>query len=198
MSASCSRLSQSQGFTLVELVVFISIVTVALAGVMTALSYTNKFSPDPEVHKQALVIAEGLMQEIQQVPFTYCDPNDANAATATAYTDCAANSEQLLTGPSPNTESRYNQTNPFDNVADYGGFSMPDASCAGICRVGDATPISGLSGYTANVVLTNVGGTGSFPGLPADAVIQVAITVTGPANTTVLLKGYRVRYAPRI
>lgn len=198
MSARCSPLLRHHGFTLVELVVFISIVTVALAGVMTALSYTNKFSPDPEVHKQALVIAEGLMQEIQQVPFTFCDPNDANAATATTYTDCAANSQQLLTGPSPNTESRYNQTNPFDNVADYGGFSMPDANCAGICRVGDATPITGLSGYSANVVLTNVGGTGSFPGLPADAVIQVAITVTGPANTTVLLKGYRVRYAPRI
>lgn len=196
MPVCCKR--ANAGFTLVELVVFISIVAVALTGVIIALSYTNKFSADPAVHKQALSIAEGLMQEIQQVPFTYCDPNDANAAVATSFAGCAAYAQSALTGPSPNTESRYNQANPLDNVADYGNFTMPDTACPGICRVGDATPITGLSAYRASVALSNVGGGAQFPGVPLDAAIQVVITVTGPANTRVVLQGYRVRAVPRI
>lgn len=187
-----------RGFTLVELIVFISIVSVAVAGVVGALSYVNRYSANPLVQKQALAIAEALLQEIQQTAFSYCDPNDAQAATASAYSGCASVSQQSITGPSPSSESRYNQSNSFDNVADYGNFSMPDDSCAGICLLGDATPLAGLSGYTAGVVLTKVGGSAAFPGLVNDAALQITVTVTGPANTRVVLKGYRVRYAPKV
>lgn len=187
-----------RGFTLVELVVFIAIVSVAVAGVVGALSFINRTSANPLVQRQAMAIAEALLQEIQQANFTYCDPNDANASTATSYAGCASTSQQSLTGPSPNSESRYNQSNPFDHVADYGNFVMPDANCPGICLLGDASPLAGLSGYAAAVNLTAVGGSASFPGLAADAALQIRVTVTGPANTRVVLVGYRVRYAPRV
>lgn len=198
-SAACrSSRKVTRGFTLVELVVFISIVSVAVAGVVGALSYVNRSSANPLVQRQAMAIAEALLQEIQQTSFSYCDPNDTNAATATSYAGCAADSQQALTGPSPATESRYNQSNTFDNVADYGNFTMPDANCAGICLLGDATPINGLTGYVASVALAAVGGSSSFPGLSSDAALQITVTVTGPANTRVVLRGYRVRYAPRV
>lgn len=186
------------GFTLVELIVFISIVSVAVAGVVGALSFVNRSSANPLVQKQALAIAEALLQEIQQAAFSYCDPNDANAATATTYSGCASDSQQSLTGPSPASESRYNQSNAFDHVADYGNFSMPDTNCAGICLLGDATPLPGLSNYSASVALNQVGGSASFPSMSGDAALQITVTVTGPANTRVVLKGYRVRYAPRV
>ena len=188
---------KQKGATLVELVVFIAIIGVALAGVLGVLNYTTKFSASPMLRKQALAIGEALMQEIQQVPFTFCDPNDNNADTATSAADCA-NSQANLAGPSPNTETRYNQVNSFDNVSDYGGFSMPGGACTGICRIGDNTAIAGLNNYAANVVLANVGGGAAFPNVPNDAAIQITITVTGPASTRVVLRGYRVRYAPRI
>jgi MSHA pilin protein MshD len=202
--SSLSRLQTllQQGVTLVELVVFISIVSVCLAGVLGVLNYTTKFSADPLVRKQALAIGEALMQEIQQAPFTFCDPNDANADTANsaavAAGGCATNSQANLAGPSPNTETRYNQVNSFDNVADYGGFAMPDANCAGICRIGNNAAIAGLNNYAVGVALANVGGGAAFPNVPNDAAIEITITVAGPANTLVVLKGYRVRYAPRI
>lgn len=188
----------SAGFTLVELVVFISIVSIAVAGVVGSLSFVNRHSADPLVQKQALAIAEALAQEIQQVPFTYCDPNDANSGTATGYADCASNTQQSIVAPTPSGESRYNQANPLDNVGDYGGLQMPGGGCSGICRVGDSTALSGLNGYAATVALANVGGSAAFPGLAADAVVQVTITVTGPANTRAVVKEYRVRYVPRI
>ncbi|HEY0906211.1 MAG TPA: prepilin-type N-terminal cleavage/methylation domain-containing protein [Methylophilus sp.] len=198
MSTSNNPDRLAKGFTLVELVVFIVIVSIAMAGVLGVLNYTNRHSVDPLIQKQALAIAEALTQEIQQVPLTYCDPNDDNSGVATAYAGCATTTQQSLTGPSPSGESRYTQTNPFDNVADYGGFQMPAGACTGICRVGDSTSLNGLNGYRATVSLANVGGSAAFPGLAADAAIEITVTVTGPANTRVTLRGYRVRYAPRI
>lgn len=194
-----SQHNQSKGFTLVEMVVFISIISIAIAGVLSVLNLTSRNSANPLVRKQALVIAESLMQEIQQMPFTYCDPDDANALTAANTAGCAgASQDSSITGPTPNTESRYTPANPFDNVADYGGFTMPDANCAGICKPGDNTPIGGLTGYTATVALSRVGGAAPFAGFASDDVLKIDITVTGPVNTSVLVTGYRVRYAPKI
>jgi MSHA pilin protein MshD len=193
------------GVTLVELVVFMVIVSVALVGVLKVLEITNKGSADPLVRKQALSIAESLLLEVEQQPFTLCDPDDANAATAITTADCtggtAASQDKggaALSNPTPNTESRYSATNPLDNVADYGGFTMPDANCAGICSPGDNTPLLGLGAYTASVTITRVGASGPFAAFPLSAVLQIAVRVTGPANTDVTLTGYRVRYAPNI
>lgn len=185
------------GFSLVEMVVFIVIVTTAIAGVIGALAFMSGHSADPLARKQAIAIAESLMQEIQQMPFTFCDPDDPNASTANGTADCTT-SQANLNGPSPATESRYGAANPFDNVADYGGFTMPGGGCTGICRIGEATAIEGLNAYSAAVAITQAGGAGAFAGLPADAVLKIVVTVNGPASTTIRLTGFKVRYAPRM
>ncbi|MDD2832444.1 MAG: type II secretion system protein [Methylotenera sp.] len=192
--------THTRGVTLVELVVFIVIISVALVGILKVLEITNRGSADPLIRKQALAIAESLLLEIQQQSFTYCDPNDANASTATSIAACAATAQDPnpagtgnIAGPFPNTESRYSNTNPFDNVADYGGFTMPSAECAGICHAGDATPLAGLNNYSASVSITRAGG--AFA-LANDAALKINVTVTGPGNTEVSIAGYRVRYAP--
>ena len=190
------------GVTLVELVVFIVIMGVALAGVLKVLEVTSRNSADPLIRKQALSIAESLLMEIQQQPFTFCDPEDANASSANSHTDCATQTQDTdpsgsgaMTGPFPNTESRYSNTDPFDNVADYGGFTMPNAQCAGICIPGDTTPLTDLEAYSASVTINRAG---SVLGLSNDSVLRINVSVTGPANTLVTLSGYRVRYAPHI
>ncbi|WP_036303067.1 type IV pilus modification PilV family protein [Methylotenera sp. L2L1] len=197
----CKAAFQS-GVTLVELVVFIVIMGVALAGVLKVLEITSRNSADPLVRKQALSIAESLLLEIQQQSFTFCDPEDANASTAANHASCATQSQDTnpagagaITGPFPNTESRYSNTDPYDNVADYGGFTMPNAQCAGICNPGNNTPLAGLNAYAATVTITRAGG---VLGLNNDAALRITVSVTGPANTVVTLTGYRVRYAPNI
>jgi MSHA pilin protein MshD len=189
------------GVTLIELIVFIMIVGVALAGVLKALQVANRDSADPLIRKQSLSIAESLLQEIQQQPFTFCDPDDANANGATSTSDCTISQDKggaLLATPSPATESRYDVSNPFDNVADYGGFSMPGSGCTGICLPGNSTPLAGLAGYTVNVAIARAGAAAPFASLPLDAVLKITVNVSGPANTTVTLSGYKVRYAPNI
>ncbi len=193
--------SRQSGVTLIELVVFMVIVSVALAGVLKVLDITNRGSVDPLVRKQALSIAESLLLEIEQQPFTYCDPDDVNVSTATSTAACTNSQDKggaALTSPSPNSESRYSTTDPFDNVADYGGFTMPGGGCTGICSPGDITPLSGLTGYAVTVAVTRAGAAAPFVSLASDEALKISVRVTGPANTDVTLIGYRVRYAPNI
>jgi len=187
------------GVTLIELIVFMVIVSTCVAGVLKVLEVTTRASADPLISKQALAIAESLLLEVEQQAFTYCDPDDANAATASSAASCSNSQDKggaALTSATPGSESRYSSTNPFDNVADYGGFTMPGAGCSGICNPGDNTPIAGLTGYQASVTITRVGASAPFAGFPLDAVLKIAVQVTAPGNTQVNLTGYRFRYAP--
>lgn len=186
-----------RGLTLIELLIFIVVVSVALVGVVMVLNTAVRSSADPMVRKQALAIAESLLAEIEQQPFTYCDLQDANVSTAVSAAGCAvaANDQNKAGGTLgmvPGTETRYSQTDPFDNVADYAGFSQ--------ANIPDITNNNAMNGYAATVAMTRVGG--GFPGAGAavldnDAVLKIDVTVTN-GSESITLTGYRFRYAPNI
>ena len=188
---------KSLGLSLVELVVFIVIVSAAVVGVLGALSISTRSSADPVIQKQALAIAEAMLEEVQLQPFTYCDPDDAQAATAQSasvgLTGCAATVE----GMGAEGETRYSSTVPFDNVNDYHGFDSNTAPPTGIRNI-ESTLIAGLDGYrvTASVAELAFPAFGGARAIPAADSLLVTVTVTGPGNTTATLHGYRVRYAP--
>lgn len=183
------------GLSLIETVVFMIVVSVGVVGLLSTFGPMVQSSGDPVVARQAMAIAESLLSEIEQQPFTYCDPDDANFTSAASTADCtggAAGSQDkggaALTSPTPNTETRYSAGTPFDNVADYGGFSMSP-----IHSVDDgASPVAGLGGYSASVAITRAG---TAFALPDDAVLRIDVRVqNGPTDIT--LTGYRFRYAP--
>lgn len=179
-----------RGLTLIELIIFIVIVSVALAGVLLVLNQTTMSSADPLVRKQMLAIAEGVMEEVRMQPFTWCDPDDANAATATSAAGCTGGAlgpnDQLKTPLTfTSGETRSSATTPFENVADYNG-AVINTNVAGA-----ALP----TGYTANMVITQeVLGPAALQA-PAAATLRISITVTHGGDTMVL-EGYRTRYAP--
>ena len=74
------------GISLIELIMFMVIVSVGLVGILSVMNITSRASADPMLRKQAIAIAESLLEEITLQPFTFCDPDDANAATATNST----------------------------------------------------------------------------------------------------------------
>lgn len=177
-------MTEQRGLSLIELLVFIVVVGGAVAGVLAVVSLTTRASVDPMVQKQALAIAESLLEEVQGKPFTYCDPDDANAETAASAAACATTPE--ASGPEAG-ETRYSNLTPFDNVNDYHGFAM-----AGISDLGGAA-VAGLGGYSAAI---QVQPAGAFNGIPAGETLLVTVTVTGPGNHNVSLSGYRTRHAP--
>ena len=111
------------GFTLIEMIIFIVVVTGALAGVMTILSTVTARSADPVQPKQAMLVAESMLEEILLKPFS--SPAGGYAA------NCPGICNRAL----------------FDNVADYarytsnGVFSLDDLS----------TQVEGLERYNVSV-----------------------------------------------
>lgn len=179
----CIKTGQ-RGISLIELIMFIVIVSTALAGILSVMNVTTRASADPLVHKQALAIAESLLEEVALMPFTFCDPDDPAAGTATAIGDCAT-PEGI---GAENDVSRYDAALPFDNVSDYDGFGM--AAGATLDITGTNT---GVPGYAANVAVAEI----AFGGIAAADALQITVTVTGPDGVPIVVDGVRTRYAPR-
>ncbi len=182
--------SGCRGVSLVEVIMFIVIVGVAAGGILMVFANTSRASADPLIRKQALAIAESLIEEVRQMPFTFCDLDDANASTATGafvgVNGCSATVEAM--GPEAG-ETRYAPLTPFDNINDYNGFAM----AGGILDITGAT-IAGLDAYSASVAVTPI----VFGGIAATDAQQITVTVTGPGNISVVLDGIRTRHAPNL
>jgi len=174
-----SARGRQRGLTLIELIVFIVIVGAALAGVLSVLDLTTRHSADPMVRKQALAIAEAILEEAMTQPFTWCDPDDAAAATATQYADCAVGENNLA---AEGGEARATAI-PFDNVNDYNGL----VTATNVAGTGTAAP------FNATVAVTQ----DALNGVAADASLLVTVTVvTGPES--IQLQGYRLRHSPTL
>lgn len=63
-----------RGFTLIELIFFIVVVSVGLAGVLQVMNVGVAASADPLVRKQAAALAESILQEVLQKAYTDPDP----------------------------------------------------------------------------------------------------------------------------
>jgi MSHA pilin protein MshD len=187
-----------RGLSMIELVMFIAIVGLSVAGILTVYNSAIKGSADPMVRKQAIAVAESLLGEVLMQAFTWCDPQDAandpnnpptSGASCTGGVGASQDKNGGTLGPLPATESRFSSTDPFDNVADYNGYSM----AAGIySQDNGSAPIAGLGSYSATVTVTRAGGT--F-GLAAGAVLRVDVLVTGKGES-ITLTGYRFRHSP--
>lgn len=57
-------IKNEQGFTLIELIISMVILSVALVGVLSVINYSTSHSADPVLRHQAISIAEAYMEEI--------------------------------------------------------------------------------------------------------------------------------------
>lgn len=194
-----------RGFTLIELVIFIIVVSVAIVGLAQVFSITTGKSADPQLRKQALALAEGMLEEVQLARFTFCDGLDPVAETAT--------SANLITNADPTKSDPPNGCNipqqpsanpstgrPYYNVSDYvGSFGSAKS------YVADAAGNDFPKGYAVSVTIIpdpTLGPSTAYA-LPADATpanmnvlrITVAVTYSGQ---TITLVGYRTRYAANL
>lgn len=195
--------------TLVELVIAIAIIGIAVAGVLGVFTVASRYNADPVIRKQALAIAESLMDEILSRPYTYCDPDSYDPsepydpATDSIDKRCKLGVPVVVEGNGPESGETRTGASRFDNVNDYDGYSRP----AGVSGDGDpATGAEDVLGntpnnwkpYSVSVSVTpstaDLGPAGQQ--VPAGSALFVKVTVTGPGPTTVVLDGMRTRYDP--
>lgn len=130
-----------QGFTLIEVIIFIVVVSAGLVGILAVSNAVVKSSADPMVRKQAVAIAESLLEEITLKD--YANPAGGYAGTVRAQ---------------------------FDDVDDYAGYAttgiqdVSGSAVAGLERYNVAVAVAAttdLTGVAAKQITVTVTVTGS-------------------------------------
>jgi MSHA pilin protein MshD len=149
------RTLMQRGISLIELIIFIVIISVALTGILLVMNQVTKHSADPLVHKQAIAAAESLLEEVELQDFI---------------------SQSGVT----NAVTQANRAAEYHIVSDYNGFAT-----TGIYPVSGVAPIAGLANYNANVAVTNEALNGIAAGSAVRIAVTVttpqgeAITIDG-------------------
>lgn len=165
------------GVTLIELIIFIVVVSVGLAGVLLVFNTSVQSSADPMIVKQALRVAEATMQEVLQKTYQN-DADDSNNSSSTL--GCTP-----TTTPRCSTNSVTDRPN-YNDVDDYNGYSQ-----TGIKSLDGTVSISNLTSYTVAITVDKTSATLGAIGTPN--VKKITVTVTG-GNQTISLTGYRTNY----
>ena len=133
---------RTRGFTLPELIVLIVVLSIAVTGVMLAFTTAVRGSADPLVARQALAVAEALLDEIQLAPYA------------------------AQPGTGPNRED-FNDVQDYNGYATAGGMvgingaAIPGLSGYNVTSVAVTTP--GLNGVgEAHRIVVTVSGPGGF------------------------------------
>jgi MSHA pilin protein MshD len=161
----CTRHNQ-RGISLIELIMFIVIISVALAGILLVMNNVTRHSADTLVRKQALAVAESLLEEIELQDFI------AVAAVAPA--------------------TPANRSTVYHIVTDYDGYKTAGA---GIFTFDNSTAIAGLGNYNVSpvgVVAITAGELG--PLVPAASAVRITVSVTDPSGQATVVTGYRTAY----
>ena len=177
-------LTRLRGATLIELIATIVIVSVAIVGLMAAISGTVSESADPMIEQQAGSIAEAYLEEATLAAF--CDP-DFLMPGQTCRTACTASA--CSTGACGGTGAlKEASRNLYDDVCDYDGLIDNGAED----RNGAA--ITGLGAYTVTVDVVDSGISLGSPAISAAAgeVVRVNVTVQHAGlDAPLVLTGFR-------
>ena len=161
---------KQRGVSLIELIIFILIISAALMGILSVMNVTTKYSSDPLIHKQAIAIAESLLEEIELQDFI--DQNDGVSTTcppASAVT--------------PTTRSSiYHIIDCYRNYPNGG----PTTGIYGM----DGSPIPNLTNYSESVSIAPV----ALGNVLAGSSVLITVTVTDPQNNQISINGYRTKY----
>lgn len=163
MSANTLRRSQ-RGTSLIELIMFIVIVSFALTGILVVMNTVVRHSADPLIHKQAIAVAESLLEEIELQDFI---------------------SQSGVT----NAVSQSNRASEYHIVGDYNGYDTT-ADGGGIFPVSGVASIAGLESYNANVVVADA----ALGGISAGSAVLITVTVTDPQGEDIQISGYRTAH----
>ena len=166
MCVSHNRRDQ-RGLTLIELIMFIVIVGVGVAGILLVINTVVKSSADPVVRKQSIAMADAVLEEV--LLKAYQNPTGGYDTTVPA--NCASPDRSLI-----------------DDVSDYDCF---DGNTAAKKILGNQM-IASSTTVLPDTFWAKVGV--SVVTVSGVSMKKVTVTVTDPSGTEYALSGYRGNY----
>ena len=185
------------GFSLIELVIAIVILSIGVTGLLTLVLGTTKHSVDPQVRVQGNAIARAYLEEIMLNSF--CEPNfdpDGDGLTECSSTTVGEGcTEAACANASTNTcggqfavGGAETGRSVFDDVCDYNGLTDVGARD----QTGGAV-ITGLEDYTVNVTVVDTATLNILSGANGQ-VVRIDITVTHSSGETMELSSYKTNF----
>ncbi len=181
------HLRRQSGVSLFELIFFMVIVSIGLVGILSVMDLTTRHSADPLQRKQALAIAEAILEEVQLLPMAITDPC---REPAEAGAPCAEQDNAPVAG----AKARGSLENPFTVVDDYNGLTLSEGATPG--SIADAVVIPAGYGVGVTVQTSSLGPIAEEPNAATDAAARlITVTVTyDQGREKMVVQGYRGSY----
>ena len=206
------RITKVNGVTLIEMVIFISIVSVALAGTLVAFINTGKHSADPLIKIRTIELGQSFLEEILLKKYDESSPVSGGCVDYTSGRCSSGTAGQtvLQADTVPDTGSPETRTD-FDDVDDYHNLeycgdntTAGDSSCTGSCS--SLLNESGIDisdkyiGYSVCVQVSFAGnelnsvspGTGLT--VSTNDAKRIDVIITDPLNSSMTFTTYKLNF----
>lgn len=149
-ACECKRVQR--GISLIELIMFMVIISIAVSGILLVMNKVTGQSADALVRKQTLAVAESLLEEIEL---------------------------QAMSGvtPTPGVMTNANRS-LFDNVCNYNGYE----TTGGVKTLDGSATVPGLAGYNVSPPVVVDCTVSPWVGVPAGSAVAITVSVTGPGG----------------
>jgi len=145
------RQGNDRGFTLVELIISMVVVSIALGGVLMVMNTTIWHSADPMLQHQAVAIAESYLEEV--LLHAYSDPDGSGGESLRNLFDDVDDYDGLAdTGARDQNGSAISGLENYTVTVDVAGTVLSGVACKKVTvRVSHPADIDlALSGYRTN------------------------------------------------
>ncbi len=171
--------ARTGGFTLIEIIVMIVLVSIAMVGVMAAYQHSQRHGSDPVHQTRALKLAQAMFDEILGKRF---DENSGQGGVPRCNsTDPGARACSTSYGPDGGETRAL-----YDDVDDYHGLDVSPPTDA------NGTVLAGYSGFRLRVQVAADGN--ALAGLNNADAKRIDVIVTTPRGNDFTFSAYRVNF----
>jgi len=201
------------GLSLIEVIIFILILSIALGAIISVYIYTTRHSANTLLTLKTVELSQALMDEILSKAYDENTPVGGGCVDGYASTSCTSGTaaQALLVSNfgvnAGETRSRFDDIDDYHDLAYCGdGVTTPDASCSGACNTlideTDADISTEYAGYSVCIKISFAGSemntlsatTGSTVAVNNNDAKRIDLIVRDPLDARLVYTAYKANY----
>ncbi len=206
-----------RGISLIELVIFIVIVSVALTAIILVYINTTRYSADPMLRIRSVELAQSTLEEILLKKYDENTPAGGgcvrfpagNSRCPAGKPDASAQTAASFGSEAGETRATYNDVDDYHNLLYCGqnvapaDTACPALTCSTMLDESGSDISAEYAGFSVCIQLGFAGGAGAeinnvSPGtgttVADNDAKRISVTVTDPVNSRISLSAYRLNF----